>query len=93
MIQSHFHNYKFFLDSESTVLSSEEEESNSDSIQDRKKNLRKGTRKFYEELSDEEFFESLEKEEPALIIDEAEAAKKAANAAKEFKTMKVGKCT
>ncbi|RGB34090.1 SNF2 family N-terminal domain-containing protein [Rhizophagus diaphanus] len=90
-VESEMGNMDNYDDSESTVLSSEEEESNSDSIQDRKKNLRKGTRKFYEELSDEEFFESLEKEEPSLIIDETEAAKKAANAAKELKTMKAVK--
>ncbi|RIA95415.1 SNF2 family N-terminal domain-containing protein [Glomus cerebriforme] len=69
----------------------EEDESNSGSIQERRKNLRKGTRKFYEELSDEQFFESLDKEEPVLKIDEAEAARKTANAEKELKTMKAVK--
>ncbi|CAB5387945.1 unnamed protein product [Rhizophagus irregularis] len=65
-VESEMGNMDNYDGNESTVLSSEEEESNSDSIQD-------------------------QKEEPALIIDEAEAAKKAANAAKEFKTMKVVK--
>src|ERR1700722_11478818 len=77
----------FFLDSES---SSEEEESNSSSTQGHKKNLRRGTRKFYKELTDEQFFESLDKEDPVLKIGEAEAARKDANAAKELKTMKAG---
>ena len=83
----------FFLDSETTIPSSEEDESNSSSAQERKKNLRKIARKFYEEITDDEFFDSLEKEEPEPQISEAEAAKMAMNAEKELKTKRAGKRT
>jgi len=72
------------------MSSSEEEDSNSDSVKERKKSLRGRTHLSYEEISDEEFFQSLE-EESAPQIDESEAAKIAANAERQSKTMKAGK--
>ncbi|CAI2167043.1 13618_t:CDS:10 [Funneliformis geosporum] len=79
--------------SESTIDSSEDEEdSDSNSFRKRKKRLRGRTHLSYKEITDDEYFESLEeKKESSPKMDEEEAAKMAANAEKKSKTMKAVK--
>ncbi|CAG8510005.1 4171_t:CDS:10 [Funneliformis caledonium] len=79
--------------SETTIDSSEEgEDSESNSSRKRKKGLRGRRLQSYKEITDTEFFNALEEEEElSSQVDEAEAARMAANAEKKSKTMKAVK--